>query len=73
MKNGKYKEDEKICWYKNGQLHREDGPAIMDIFADQIHYYWHGKKVTKLQHDLLIAQKHLTDCYNRASQSSKAV
>lgn len=28
-KNGKYIEDDAVCWYKNGLLHREDGPAII--------------------------------------------
>lgn len=29
MKNGKYIDyDKKISWYKNGQYHRENGPAI---------------------------------------------
>ena len=28
MKNGNYKEDDKIVWYKDDKIHREDGPAI---------------------------------------------
>lgn len=28
MKNGRYEEGEEICWYLNGKLHREDGPAF---------------------------------------------
>lgn len=28
MKNGRYEEEDRVCWYKDGKLHREDGPAI---------------------------------------------
>lgn len=62
MKNGRIKEEERICWYKNGRLHREDGPAVLDIFAEQIFYYWEGKRVSKLQHEMLVAQRNLSCC-----------
>lgn len=43
MKNGKYIEPNgTIRWYKNGHIHREDGPAI--IYSDgQQEWYLNGK------------------------------
>lgn len=29
MKNGEYKEEGNTYWFKNGDLHREDGPAVV--------------------------------------------
>ena len=43
MKNGKYIEDGKECWYLNDKLHRTDGPAI--TYSDGSHFwYLNGKR-----------------------------
>lgn len=40
---------EHLVWYKNGVVHREDGPAIV---ADNInHYYWKGQPIIKSLHE----------------------
>lgn len=40
MKSGRHNEDGIICYYKNGNLHREDGPAVE---CDEFREWWsHG-------------------------------
>jgi hypothetical protein len=41
-KNGKYIEDKRIVYYKNGLVHREDGPAIIFFNGDKT-WYKNGK------------------------------
>lgn len=38
IKNGKYIDEISICWYKNGLLHREDGPAHISLIGGKVWY-----------------------------------
>lgn len=42
MKNGKYPDNGFVCCYKEGKLHREDGPAI-EYVAEECSYYLNGE------------------------------
>ena len=41
-------------WYKDGRLHREDGPAI-EYANGSKHWYLNGKRVTRAEHKALTA------------------
>lgn len=43
MKNGRFDEDGHICWYKDGRLHREDGPAV-EMLDGTKHWWVDGKR-----------------------------
>lgn len=38
------------AWFKNGHLHREDGPAIIDRHGNYKSYYLHGKQLTEKEY-----------------------
>ena len=42
LRNGKYREHETFKWYKDGKLHREDGPAVI---WDSGHKEWYQNGV----------------------------
>ena len=54
-KNGKYREYSCISWYKDDELHREDGPALIwiGIFVDcddmPYEYFLNGRRATEEQ------------------------
>lgn len=43
MKNGMHEEEGVFKWYKNGKLHREDGPAIETLKRTK-HWYINGER-----------------------------
>ena len=42
IKNGRYVEDSYVAHYRNGQLHREDGPAV-ELSDGSMIWYLYGK------------------------------
>jgi len=43
IKNGRYEFKDRVCWYKNGRFHREDGPAI-EYSSGGKEWWFHGKQ-----------------------------
>lgn len=39
-------------WYKNGFLHREDGPAVEKYDGEDL-YYWNGCQLSKQEFDII--------------------
>ena len=51
-------EDSDIAWYKNGEWHREDGPAIEWI--DGCKEWWlNGERLTEQQHRMIVRKMKL--------------
>jgi hypothetical protein len=54
------KDNEKITYYKNGMVHREDGPAVVYKKDDTLSEYWlFGKRVSKS--DFLLEKEKIDD------------
>jgi len=47
--------DNDIAWFKNGDFHREDGPAIERADGSK-HWFLNGKQLTEQEHRLKMRQ-----------------
>ena len=43
-------------WYRRGQLHRANGPAIQWVYGD-CDWFWNGLRVSEYEHMMLSGQE----------------
>ena len=64
LRNGLFEYHGNRFWYKDGELHREDGPAIEG--ADGIKaWYLDGKEYSKVEFDKQIKKLKAAPCHNK--------
>ena len=62
VKNGRYVEEDKqrVCWYKDGLLHRLDGPAVEYTNGGK-EWFINGVQYTEQEFNQWLEKKHLNE------------